>query len=634
MILTKIKASALGRNLMRYLLIIVLAVCTTSAIELIYNYHAIIFGSSFTDITENVKINSGKYSGTYTFDDATYINKLKIVGDFDTDTDYTIEVLEENSFGKNVSESITDQIYEEFDEAFTKIGKNVKKISININNSDKIKIEQILLINQLEINKYRMLFFFVSILIIIGTIFFREILAKKLEKLFLVYALGFGIIIIVLAGPKYITWDEEIHYGRVYSLASKDSIEWSVAAWQNNQKILPAVNTKEELHMLKDYLNNNAKIIHHTEKKESGFVEISQRSYLGMALFYRVGEALDLSFCNLYMFGKIGNLLLYVLAIYLALRVAKERKILIFSISLLPTVLFQGSTYTYDGIVYSFMVLGVALLMNEFVDHEEINSVQMLAAIILIVLGSMSKAIYIPILLLILALPNSKFKNKKQVYIFKMCIVLLFILVVSTFILPVISNTIEGNITYGGDSRGGDTSVVRQLVSMIKHPVASIKLMIKSISTLDNFRNLGYAARDEFLVTNLMFLNFASAGILADKWSLLLIPFLCFLFLVSPRKQWIPSKIIRVWFLLVIFGTVVLIWLSMYLSFTPVGCEYISGVQARYYFPILLPIAYMISSNSIVCNIKENTYDMVCVIINYILIFECIYQLFLQGICS
>ncbi len=45
----------------------------------------------------------------------------------------------------------------------------------------------------------------------------------------------------------------------------------------------------------------------------------------------------------------------------------------------------------------------------------------------------------------------------------------IILVVMATFVLPVISNTVSGNIAYGGDSRGGDTSVVRQLVSMVKH---------------------------------------------------------------------------------------------------------------------------------------------------------------------
>lgn len=37
----------------------------------------------------------------------------------------------------------------------------------------------------------------------------------------------------------------------------------------------------------------------------------------------------------------------------------------------------------------------------------------------------------------------------------------------------------------------------------------------------------------------------------------------------------------------ILIAVIVLIWLSMYLSFTPVGQNTIAGVQARYYLPLL-----------------------------------------------
>ena len=105
--------------------------------------------------------------------------------------------------------------------------------------------------------------------------------------------------------------------------------------------------------------------------------------------------------------------------------------------------------------------------------------------------GCLSKAVYIPLVLLMLLLPQFYKKNKKEKILFLIGIGVLFLVVMATFVLPVISNTVSGNIAYGGDSRGGDTSVVRQLVSMVKHPLASIRLMFGSIFQLDNFRNLG-----------------------------------------------------------------------------------------------------------------------------------------------
>ena len=89
-----------------------------------------------------------------------------------------------------------------------------------------------------------------------------------------------------------------------------------------------------------------------------------------------------------------------------------------------------------------------------------------------------------------------------------------------------ISNTIAGNVSFGGDSRGGDTSVVRQMLSMIQHPWATIKLLVTDILRFDNFRNLGDPSSSNYFVGNLMFLNFGALGVLSHKWVMLLLPVL------------------------------------------------------------------------------------------------------------
>ena len=43
-----------------------------------------------------------------------------------------------------------------------------------------------------------------------------------------------------------------------------------------------------------------------------------------------------------------------------------------------------------------------------------------------------------------------------------------------------------------------------------------------------------------------------------------------------------------------------LIWLSMYLSFTPVGENQIDGVQARYYLPLLYLAVILVSGKKAV----------------------------------
>lgn len=160
----------------------------------------------------------------------------------------------------------------------------------------------------------------------------------------------------------------------------------------------------------------------------------------------------------------------------------------------------------------------------------------MISSIFLFSVGCLSKAVYIPLILVMLLLPRVQKMKKKYKVIFWIGILTILGLVLMTFVLPVFSNTIAGNVSFGGDSRGGDTSVVRQILSMIQHPWATIKLLVTDILRFDNFRNLGDPSSSNYFVGNLMFLNFGALGVLSHKWVMLLLPVLL-LTLIYRDKQ-------------------------------------------------------------------------------------------------
>ncbi len=613
--------------------ILIAAFVVSFCLELICNYQSLMHGYGEIDLTSAVKFDGADVVCEYSFPESVYIDKLRIKGNFDQNLLYTVEVHRKNAFGKEERENVLDQAYSVFEEAYSPIKSDCDKIVLKMENAkDAVKIQQIAVNNQFSVNKYRLLLFFVTVLAA-GLLFFeKEAVTKYLEYYFLVFALGFGMIMIVMVGPKNVTWDEQIHYKNMYTLLEGDTVEWNKAAWLNHKQLSPDINTREEMHLLKEYLNQSAKVEYHSNPNDAKFSNMILRAYLPMSVCYKIGEVLDLPYSLTFMLGKLGNLLAFTGIIWLALHFARERKILIFSLAVMPTVLFQGSMYSYDGIVNSLVLLGFVLMMNEFYDSGKLNPWRIGSVIILLIVGSYSKAIYIPLILLLLALPGKKFENKKQSMMFKGMVAIVFLLVMATFVMPVLANTIEGNLLYS-DARGGDTSTFRQLQSIFTHPIASIKLFLSSITSLDNFRNLGYAAADNHLITNLMFLNFASLGTLGDKWSLLLIPMLFAILFIPNEQSRGLSKGARVWCGLILLAVVALIWMALYLSFTPVGSDYIDGVQARYYFPLILPLSYLTWRTGAVCRKSLLQYNRMIIVINGILMFTCIYQLIFQTRC-
>lgn len=78
-----------------------------------------------------------------------------------------------------------------------------------------------------------------------------------------------------------------------------------------------------------------------------------------------------MSFGNIYILGRLVNLIVYVTTMTFAIRKIKKGKILLSVIGLLPTVMFLSSTISYDPFVLSFISLGMAYLLNAVMDEEK-----------------------------------------------------------------------------------------------------------------------------------------------------------------------------------------------------------------------------------------------------------------------
>ena len=595
-------------------------------IEVVANYPAIKAGYDNLDISKNINVlkkdAKEKYQIVFKSEEILYVREIRLQGEFSKEHIYTISTKEINEFGKIEKEKYSDTVNSFFSDFHTNLGKKVKSIKITMEKSEGEELTGVFLSNRFEINKYRMIFAFISLLLLYCA-FFERVFIKKAEWYFVGVSLMFGLLIISLAQTTCVSWDEQIHFQRVYELSGGKNTRWSEAAKLIVDRTNLKCNTKAEFAQLRSYMDEKGEEYILEKRREVPSFSYQEVAYLPMALFFSLGKGLGLSFSSLFSFGKLGNLFTYIFVMFWAIRLAKSRKMFVAFIAMMPTTLLQASSYTYDGVVFSFLTLGCVLWCREkFFESEKYHTLSVIGAIIFFAAGSLAKAIYIPLVLLLLLLPQPGTRSRKEKILFRAGIVIVFTLVMMTFVLPTVSNTMARNLSYGGDARGGDTSVVRQIMSMVKNPWASIKLMIGNVLALDNFRNLGSMESANFFFGNLMFLNFSSWGTLGDKWCLLLLPILTILILCQETGS---SQILKcrlrekIWMWGILLVTVFLIWGAMYLSFTPVGATVIAGVQARYYLPLLYFGVLLLTNTKIQIQISQLclsrlTYSSICIL--------------------
>ena len=131
-------------------------------------------------------------------------------------------------------------------------------------------------------------------------------------------------------------------------------------------------------------------------------------------------------------------------------------------------------------------------------------------------------------------------------------------------------------------------------------------------------------------------LNFAHNGILSDKWSAILLPICIILLLYKTPSETVRgrhsmSMLNKFIVLIAVAGTIFLVWLALYLDFTPVGAEYIAGVQARYYLPLLYLGALLFAGRKVTINWSEETITKLTYSAATLLGFALMYQGMLQG---
>lgn len=526
-----------------------------------------------------------------------YVNK--IIYSYTANESFTTEI----SFGGyGVYQQESDYIQRDscsplLSRSVENIGQRVEQMTFRL--PEGVSISNIQIDNRLQIHPVR----FVSVLIILSLItflwIFRGFFGRKIEYGFLAVALGMGCIFLMSVPIGMASWDEQIHFKRAYDQSFPVETTWTQAATTLADLQGPSMNNYrswEEKQDWQDFYNS----LHDYEnpasvKAHSPIIKYNELGYLPQSLMLMVGRLLGASFTLCFYLGRMGNLLMYALVCFWAIRKSKVFKRTMSLVLAMPTTLFLACSYTYDPSVTAFLTLGFVTVNNELITPKQRLTWQNAAIFIgAMLLGSFPKAVYIPLILLALLLPKTKFENNKQMYAFKAGIVFLCVIVMATFMMPTSMDSFS-------DARGGDTSVSRQMSYIFSHPVGYVKVLAKNI--IDRTIPALLGAESLF---HLAYLGCITNYSLQALYVVILIFTLC-------GEKRLPDGLVE-WnwwkrgFSFVLYGGIIcLIWTALYLSFTPVGAGTIAGVQPRYYIPLMIPIFYLFRTDRMYNTFKDGT---------------------------
>lgn len=549
----------------------------------------------------------------------------KIIVDFSSSNSFEINYNGDyaNMYGNLYSGSVYDYCYHELGVCGIKIDTKVGKMKLdfkNLENVSDLNIERIYVDNSVYFNWNVFLTCSILANVLLLFIFNYSFFIDNKHILLFMMCFSIGLLFIITThNITTIACDDEIHFERSNSLVrDNDLISISDYYMINRNIFYTTLDTFEEKNAMSDFLDYNTNRFHNTYIPRSNLLRTDFINYIPIGMTMRFLDTFNINKTVQYYAARLVQLLIYCLVVAYAVKIIPVKKILLMVISMFPQSIFLASSFSYDPTVTAFLILSFAIFVKEYNEKDKILSRNSALLFVMATLfGVFPKAIFSPMLLLMLLLPKSKFKSEKQCKYFKMIIIGLFIIAVASFALPILGTA--GNYN---DPRGGDTSLIRQIKAIISSPIIFVRMFTKkAIMTLphslispDTIGTLSYYGSMKF---DYIYILFAIALVIS------------MLFDSKDKLFDFMSKAIII-ILIVLINCA--IWGSMYLVFTPVGLDYIIGVQPRYFIPIVLPSLFIISDLKFDCKYKKNTIMNICILLcfigNIMLIFEKIIKVF------
>ena len=305
--------------------------------------------------------------------------------------------------------------------------------------------------------------------------------------------------------------------------------------------------------------------------------------YTAPAIGIFIAKTLGGSIIDLYIMGRIFNLILYGILISIATKLLPYKKNVFMIIFLMPMSLLLAASYSIDGVCIGVVSIFIAycLKLKKEKDVISLKDFLILAGLFIILLLAKSMSyLMVGVMVFMLPIIPSLKKNKKYLPI------IITVFLIACIILGTLVIYVKNTRIISDTRANGNVSVSEQLENLLHNPIFDIRLLILHIrNTLFNFNWLTMLNDQVFFTHNATYV---------------MLPLLLFLLYVALTEDdynfKVKDKIVMILsFLLTFFMTSMV----LYLSFTPVGKLSIDGYQTRYILPILSLLLFCVSNNKV-----------------------------------
>lgn len=461
----------------------------------------------------------------------------------------------------------------------------------------------------------------------------------RLENIYLVLAVFLGIVYMAFL-PPYAAPDDQTHINNCYNYANSimgtpdtgraDSIYMRAEDAWTGLTYEPSLDEYE--HIYNSFF---------AAAKQNTLVEASYNPSLNAAWYAYIPGTLGILLGRLFGLGGImtlylGKLLQYaffVTVVYFIIKMLKHGKMIFLTTALLPMVLQQTTSYSYDVTILAAVFLLAALCLRLTEKEKKLRIPSMIGILLLsLVVIQLKMGAYAPVCLLALLIPVSAFRDKKQKAV--------FLSIYFVFFAAIFLSGRLGYFKHIFGAQKADAVAAAVYTAPAESDEATEENVTEEISddtpqrTYENYISwaksegytVGYILQYPGLIPKIIvdtahaFSSEYAEGMIGNPigWSnygwyypnLLIYGFWLLLILSTMVKLENTSKGLLVmedtmtwqnrmivW--LAVLGTIGFIIAGMWFSWTPLSFHYIVGVQGRYFLPVLPAALFTLRNKSI-----------------------------------
>ena len=456
-------------------------------------------------------------------------------------------------------------------------------------------------INDITNDNYKIYYFILlGILAIAMVAIYFVIKNKKLE----IYKKYFIVAIIlssfyVFTPPMFTQSDETFHYIRAYQIAegriiskyNKRGKGYDYLPESIKQTIFDDDDRFPEYKNYSD-IKNEINIDLNKSVKSKTYIHCASYvflDYVPAIIGMKAGIILNLSPYIIGVLGRLTSMIICTLIFALGIKRLPYAKKTMTLLLLCPVILAYTSSISADSVINSVSFLFIATILNYIKNKTKLNYKNYIELILMIIIISVCKTAYLPIIFLILLLPHTAFKDKKTKYLSSILLVFLGIISSITW-MKLGGISIESSV--------GNHNFIETIIIYFN----------KLINTIFN-EGLSYI-QNIFAGDYLYQRQVNPAGILSIAYLFIFI----FSYLSEETNINIEKKY-KVFAFIVASLIFLLVMYALYASAQKNKTMFINGVQGRYFIPIMMILPIFMGKKKL--NIKhEDIFTYVSLAVN------------------